>query len=61
VETLLELIKQKPKITQTELMKKLSLTRRGVEWQIKSLKNKGLITRVGTNRGPGGHWEVIDR
>jgi ATP-dependent DNA helicase RecG len=54
------MIKQNPKITQTELMNILSLTRRGVEWQIKNLKQKNLIKRVGSTRGLGGHWEVID-
>ena len=58
VETLLDLIKQNPKITQAELMNKLSLTRRGVEWQMKSLKNKGLIVRVGATRGSGGYWKL---
>ena len=32
------------------------LSRRGVEWNLKSLKSRGLIRRVGPSRG--GHWEV---
>ena len=59
-ETMLLLIKQTPKITQAELMKKLSLTRRGVEWHIQNLKQKGLLIRNGSTRGPGGYWEVLD-
>ena len=61
METLLNLIKQNPTITQAQLMDKLSLTRRGVEWQIKSLKNKGLIIRVGATRGAGGYWKIIEK
>ena len=32
------------------------LSRRGVEWNLKSLKSRGLIRRVGPSRG--GRWEV---
>ena len=50
-----------PEYKQVEFMVKvsllLSLTRRGVEEQIKSLKAKGIIRRVGPNKGA--HWEVI--
>ena len=58
VETLIKLLKQNPRMTQSELMNKLSLSRRGVEWHIKKLKEKGIITRKGSSRGEGGYWEV---
>jgi ATP-dependent DNA helicase RecG len=60
VETILNLIKQNPEITQNELVAKLGLTRRGVELHIKSQKDKGLIVRIGSSRGPGGYWKTID-
>lgn len=55
VEKITRIIKENPTIT----IKELSLTRRGVEEQIKSLKAKGIIRRVGPDKG--GHWEVIVR
>lgn len=60
VETLLQLMKQNSKITQTQLMYKLSLSRRGIEWQINNLKQKGKIKIHGAARGPGGYWQVLD-
>lgn len=30
---------------------------KGMEWQLKRLKSKGIIRRVGASRG--GHWEII--
>lgn len=52
-----------PEYKQVEFMFKvsllLSLTRRGVEEQIKSLIAKGIIRRVGPDKG--GHWEVVEQ
>jgi ATP-dependent DNA helicase RecG len=48
VETLIQLIKQNPRITQSKLMNKLTLSRRGVEWHIKKIKEKGILTRKGS-------------
>lgn len=52
-----------PEYKQVEFMVKvsllLSLTRRGVEEQIKSLKAKGIIRRVGPDKGR--HWEVLEQ
>lgn len=52
-----------PEYKQVEFMVKvsllLSLTRRGVEEQIKSLKAKGIIRRVGPDKG--GHWDVLEQ
>lgn len=45
-----------PTSTQKDLQAATGLSRRGVEWNIKSLKDRGLIRRVGPSRG--GHWEV---
>lgn len=45
-----------PASTQKDLQAATGLSRRGVEWNLKSLKSRGLIRRVGPSRG--GHWEV---
>ena len=59
VEKITHIIKENPTITIKELSLLLSLTRRGVEEQIKSLKAKGIIRRVGPDKG--GHWEVLEQ
>jgi ATP-dependent DNA helicase RecG len=57
VEKIFGLIKADPQITQKEMMNKTGLTRRGIEWNLKKLKNEGYIRRVGPNKG--GHWELL--
>ena len=49
-------IKNKPTITQNELANQIGLSKRGIEKSISILKKKGIIKRVGPNKG--GHWEV---
>jgi len=49
-------IKSNPKITQNELVENTSLTRRGIEWNLAKLKEKGIIKRIGPARG--GHWKI---
>jgi predicted HTH transcriptional regulator len=56
VEKILQLIKENQKITQEELAEKTGLTRRGVEWNLAQLKEKGILKRVGADKG--GYWEV---
>jgi len=58
VEKIIQLIKDNPYIIQEEIAEKLGLSRRGVEWNIQQLKQKGLIKRVGADKG--GKWEVLD-
>ena len=55
---LLSGLKQNPYITQTDLAKELSLSRRTVQRIMKELMNDGKIKRVGSNRT--GHWEIND-
>jgi ATP-dependent DNA helicase RecG len=57
VEKILTFIKENPKITQEELSQKIGLTRRGVEWNLKQLKEKKIIQRVGGRKE--GRWEII--
>ncbi len=56
VEKIQLLIRQNPRITQQELMKKTGLSRRGIEWNLAKLKAKGLLRRIGPDKG--GHWEI---
>jgi len=57
VEKIILAMKKNPKITQKELETITGLKRRGIEWNIKKLKEEGIIKRVGPAKG--GHWEVI--
>lgn len=57
VEKIIHLIRYNSKITQQELVKKTGLSRRGVERNLKILKDKKKIKRVGPDNG--GHWELI--
>ena len=56
VEKIMEAITNNPLITQTELTKITGLTRRGVEYNLSKLKEKGLIERVGPDKG--GSWKI---
>ena len=57
VEKIIRAIKENPQITVKELTTLIGLSRRGVEKNIKNLKQKGIICRIGPDKG--GHWEVI--
>ncbi len=57
VEKIVNLIKKDSNITQKKLSEKIGLSRRGVEKNIKILKDKKIIKRVGPDKG--GHWEII--
>ena len=57
VEKILGLLKANPQITQKEIMNNTGLTRRGVEWNLKKLKDEKKIRRIGPDKG--GHWEVV--
>ena len=55
---ILELMKQNPAITTTELAQLLNISRRAIAKQTALLKEKGLIRRIGPDKG--GHWEVLN-
>ena len=54
---ILELISTSPSITISEIADHLGITKRGVDKNIKKLKEKGIIRRVGPDKG--GYWEVM--
>ena len=54
---ILAAMRQNPFVTIDYLCGLCKLTRDGLNWNIRKLKSKGLIRRVGPDKG--GHWEVI--
>lgn len=59
VENILESISKDPSISTKELAGTYSLSERQVQRIMTRLKNKGIIRRVGPDKG--GHWEIIDK
>ena len=55
---ILEEIKKNPSISRDELAEKCGLTSDGIKYNIRKLREKGIIKRVGPDKG--GHWEVIE-
>lgn len=49
-EKILNLINKNPSITQTQIANALGLTRDGISYNIKQLKDKGIIKRVGATK-----------
>jgi ATP-dependent DNA helicase RecG len=57
VEKIIEAITNNPLITQGELSELTGLTRRGIEYNLSKLKEKGLIERIGPDKG--GYWKIL--
>lgn len=56
-EKILNLIKKNPSITQIEMSRILNLTRDGISYNIKILKNNGIIERQGSTKN--GTWKIL--
>lgn len=56
-ERILELIKLNPKISAAEIAMQIDMSSRGVEKQIKKLREAGIIKRNGADFG--GYWEIL--
>jgi len=54
----LQLLIEDPGYTMPQLAEKMTVSRKTVAGYLKSLKEKGVIERVGTTRS--GHWEIMD-
>ena len=54
---ILEILKVNSKITAVDMAKELSINRKIVSLKIKSLKEKGFIERVGSDRK--GYWKIL--
>ena len=52
-------IKENPKITRAELQNITGLSESGVKKILRQLQQKGLLSRIGPDKG--GHWEIIDK
>ena len=55
---IVDLIKDRPEITTTEMAEIIGLTRRSIVNITNKLQEEGVIRRVGPDKG--GHWEVIE-
>ena len=55
---IVDLIKERPEITTTEMAEIIGLTRRSIVNITNKLQEEGIIRRVGPDKG--GHWEVIE-
>ena len=56
-EKIIKLIKENPNITQAEMSKILDITRDGISYNIKVLKEEGKIRRVGATKKE--YWEIL--
>ena len=56
--TIVEIIVSNPNVTIPEVARQLDLNPRGIAKHFKVLQDKGIIRRVGPDKG--GHWEVIE-
>lgn len=55
-EKIIKLIIENPDITQSEIANKLNLSRDGIKYNIKILKDNGIIERIGSTKS--GYWKV---
>lgn len=53
---ILECIKQDSFISRTKLAELCGITPDGIKWQLRSLQERGIISRIGPDKG--GHWEI---
>lgn len=55
---MLDLIKENPHVSKKELSNRVGISTTAIDKNINQLKKKGLIKRVGPDKG--GHWEISD-
>ena len=53
-----ELMRSNPMISIEELAEICGITRDGINYHIKNLKKKGIVKRIGGDKG--GHWEIME-
>ena len=56
---IVELMRSNPMVSIEKLAETCGITRDGINYHIKNLKKKGVVKRIGGDKG--GHWEVIDK
>lgn len=57
--SILELIKEHPKISRKDLSNKLNINQSAVQKHLVMLKEKGILRRVGSDKG--GYWEILEK
>ncbi len=57
-EKIIQALKANPEITMERLAEIIGITSKGIEWQIKRLKEEGFIKRIGPAKG--GYWEIVN-
>lgn len=55
---ILSLLRNYPGVTRAELAEKCGLSASGIKWQLKRLKDKGIVRRIGADKG--GYWEIVE-
>ena len=55
-EKILRIVARSPEASIATLAAELRISAKGIEWQMKRLREEGLLVRIGADRG--GHWEV---
>lgn len=56
-EKILSLIRENPLIVTAGMASALGLSPKGIEWQVRKLKEDGFLKRIGPDKG--GHWKVL--
>jgi len=56
-EKILRYLAENPAATQNDIVAVIGISVKGVEWNLKTLKESGRLRRVGPDKG--GHWEVV--
>ncbi len=56
---IIDLVKINPEISTDEIAEACGITRDGVNYQIRQMKKKNLIRRIGPDKG--GHWEILSQ
>ena len=56
IKMILELIKEKPQISRSEISHEMGLHESSVKRRLKMMVDKGIIQRIGSDRG--GHWKI---
>jgi ATP-dependent DNA helicase RecG len=54
---IINLIRENPYVTTQEIADSIGIIRRTIAKHIRSLQDKGIIKRIGPDKG--GHWEVV--
>ena len=56
IKMILELSKEKPQISRSEISHKIGLHESSVKRRLKMMVDKGIIQRIGSDKG--GHWQI---